>query len=631
MKIPNLITRNTARSNCYTTLGTALQSPLSNLQEIKLGIDIKGTMLADNIKKDNINELAEGTRDILATLRSVLFAQQSFLSLYNPYVTTYNDYKSQIAILNTKITNINTDISLLNSAITSKQSSITTLNTKINSGVFTQNGITYSLGAVGSQVTASQANYSKLSSNLASKLSSLNSQISTIQSSLNNANNQVSAWQTQINTYQSKANTAYTNYQYWTSKRNTNYANSEYKNYQYYTTQVSNSKTQQSNWKSWVTYYQNQITSLNNQKSSAQSEVSSANAEYQKAQALKVFGDQEMQRQKSNLTTLKQELTALQSQLPSKQSLITTTNVQITTLQGKINTLNSTTSTAVKPYQTTIDIARAKYGYTTLSYINTSETQSLMQQELDFEKNADLTALSNATTDTRDTAQSVLNFTTNVSGLACIGSVGVTFLFPPAAALAAPTCATALVISSPTALVQSFTGTNIFTGQELSTLERSLNIAQTITTLPIAKYGGKVLAIISTKNAKSVVTMVSDGTTEGEVLLQTAKNEMGGVVSGVIKLKPLGLGSTAVLPASWAVPTRLAEQLALNEIQSNPGLATRLTTVLNDTRWPSSNGWSKMTYSTGNNGEFEIHFVAQFKNGVMTAIDDFKFISKTIK
>lgn len=81
------------------------------------------------------------------------------------------------------------------------------------------------------------------------------------------------------------------------------------------------------------------------------------------------------------------------------------------------------------------------------------------------------------------------------------------------------------------------------------------------------------------------------------------------------KLKPLGLGSTG-----GTIATNLTEELVMNEIMSNPLLGRIIKTGLKDPRW---SGWSKMSW---NNAGIEIHYVGKFENGVLKAVDDFKFI-----
>jgi RHS repeat-associated protein len=84
---------------------------------------------------------------------------------------------------------------------------------------------------------------------------------------------------------------------------------------------------------------------------------------------------------------------------------------------------------------------------------------------------------------------------------------------------------------------------------------------------------------------------------------------------GIRVLKPLGLGSTGRVIAE-----SLSEQLAMKEILSKPSMARVIKTGLNDSRWK---GWSKLAWY---NAGVEIHFVGKFENGILKAVDDFKFI-----
>jgi hypothetical protein len=84
-------------------------------------------------------------------------------------------------------------------------------------------------------------------------------------------------------------------------------------------------------------------------------------------------------------------------------------------------------------------------------------------------------------------------------------------------------------------------------------------------------------------------------------------------------LKPLGLGSTGRTAAA-----NLVEQLAMKDAMANPQLGTRLMEGMKDSRWL---GWTKMEYKikTQNGVNAVIHYVGQWENGVLKAVDDFKF------
>ncbi|MCK4261353.1 MAG: hypothetical protein KAX49_20450, partial [Halanaerobiales bacterium] len=80
-------------------------------------------------------------------------------------------------------------------------------------------------------------------------------------------------------------------------------------------------------------------------------------------------------------------------------------------------------------------------------------------------------------------------------------------------------------------------------------------------------------------------------------------------------VEPLGRGSTG-----RAIPTSLNEQYAMEQVMSNPNAGNILRSIkMTDPRWPSSEGWVKMTQNI--NG-IEIHYL---KNIIMGLFDDFKF------
>ncbi len=82
-------------------------------------------------------------------------------------------------------------------------------------------------------------------------------------------------------------------------------------------------------------------------------------------------------------------------------------------------------------------------------------------------------------------------------------------------------------------------------------------------------------------------------------------------------LLPLGRGSTGRIVAN-----NITEQLAMKEIRNNPSSGKIIKTSLSDSRW---SGWVKMSNQTAHG--VEIHFNALWENGVIKAVDDFKFIT----
>jgi RHS repeat-associated protein len=93
------------------------------------------------------------------------------------------------------------------------------------------------------------------------------------------------------------------------------------------------------------------------------------------------------------------------------------------------------------------------------------------------------------------------------------------------------------------------------------------------------------------------------------------------VVASRGMLKALGLGSTGRTTAA-----NLTEELAMKEIVANPILGKVITSMkpLSDMRWL---GWRKMQYlHTALDGKItNIHYVGKFENGLLSAVDDFKF------
>ncbi|SDG96623.1 hemagglutinin repeat-containing protein [Dyella sp. 333MFSha] len=90
-----------------------------------------------------------------------------------------------------------------------------------------------------------------------------------------------------------------------------------------------------------------------------------------------------------------------------------------------------------------------------------------------------------------------------------------------------------------------------------------------------------------------------------------------GVVSGTVQQNvPLGLGSTG-----RTIPNNLYESLAMQEAISRPeaGIVVPIKKGMTDVRWPSSDGWVKMSQNI--NG-VEVHYV---RNTVTGQTDDFKF------
>ena len=84
-------------------------------------------------------------------------------------------------------------------------------------------------------------------------------------------------------------------------------------------------------------------------------------------------------------------------------------------------------------------------------------------------------------------------------------------------------------------------------------------------------------------------------------------------------LKPLGKGSTG-----RTVARNLVEQMAMEDALANPMLGTRVMEGLKDWRWV---GWTKMQYQVKSENGINaiVHYVAKWENGILKAVDDFKF------
>jgi hypothetical protein len=125
----------------------------------------------------------------------------------------------------------------------------------------------------------------------------------------------------------------------------------------------------------------------------------------------------------------------------------------------------------------------------------------------------------------------------------------------------------------------------------------------------MVRESGEVLA----QHGDELVEITDDAVKEAVMKLIAKKADDAANI-----LKPLGLGSTG-----RTVANNLTEQLAMKEIMSNPSAGRTLIKKMKDAsgRW---NGWSKMSNKTAHG--VEIHYNALWENGVIKAIDDFKFI-----
>ncbi|MDL2287645.1 hypothetical protein LJB90_03700, partial [Eubacteriales bacterium OttesenSCG-928-G02] len=76
-------------------------------------------------------------------------------------------------------------------------------------------------------------------------------------------------------------------------------------------------------------------------------------------------------------------------------------------------------------------------------------------------------------------------------------------------------------------------------------------------------------------------------------------------------------GSTAVKQ-----PSNLTEQLALEQVESNPQGKPIQNFIMTDPRWPASEGWIKMSQDVATSkGNIHIHYLY---NKIFNIFDDFK-------
>ena len=137
-------------------------------------------------------------------------------------------------------------------------------------------------------------------------------------------------------------------------------------------------------------------------------------------------------------------------------------------------------------------------------------------------------------------------------------------------------------------------------------------------------YGMAVLSAVSTSNS---VQEFNDQGNWGTVAATAGGAVLGGVGactstkgSSTTKTKrPTSRGSSG-----RTQPFNLREQLAMEQVKSNPLEGTPLTKIiLKDARWPSSEGWVKMQQVIPTSqGDINIHYVY---NQTLKIFDDFKF------
>jgi hypothetical protein len=192
---------------------------------------------------------------------------------------------------------------------------------------------------------------------------------------------------------------------------------------------------------------------------------------------------------------------------------------------------------------------------------------------------------------------------------------------------------------------EATTGRNLVTGEELSTFEQSMAVVGVLTggigsKFSILAKGAVITEVIRAGRAADDVgdgvkavdkaTEVVDSSLSLGVKasdISPVTKEVDHLVDGnsldiydaAAKNAPLGLGSTG-----RAMPRDLKEQAALLVTRADPSIGEVLPIVLNDKRWPSSDGWQKMqaVHRTSDGRNITIHYVMNKNSG---QVDDFKF------
>lgn len=480
--------RTAQRTVCYDTLAKAIGTNLNSSGELGFAASYTAGALPGNLfslnqeKKDEAGQL--GTNTIVGMLQSKLKDSKSKLTNLQSQVDQKRNaiktsnavaydkkmsLQSQINAKSTAVTNTTSQKIVLESALGPKRSSADTLNREISSGSFTQNGQSFALGAVGNQVSAQSATYSRLSSSLNARLSSLDGQISQAQRSRSSAESNRNNANRSATVNDVRAGAAWASYSVFSrlGSRFRSTANNYLNEHNRYKSWANNDRNSANYWQGQVNNYSNQINNLNNQKNSARQEVNAASAEVARLQRLKSFGEQEVQRKKNVLNTLQNEIRSLQSQLDrvngtlnqfkkdlsSLQSQYTAVaNIQPPLSQSQINQLNND----INNLTSQINVLNAEI----------SAQQAEISNEASFERSMSDKTNSAGTEQMRSAMWGALK--TAGKDLAIVAGVGVAVVGGAAICVGTvvgcgPVVATAgSVLASPTVLV--ITGTAIGVG-----------------------------------------------------------------------------------------------------------------------------------------------------------------------
>ncbi len=170
------------------------------------------------------------------------------------------------------------------------------------------------------------------------------------------------------------------------------------------------------------------------------------------------------------------------------------------------------------------------------------------------------------------------------------------------------------ILSSEVAMQRFMSSKSVLTSDKVEVMKASIYYAQNaFINDPRTQVATQVALFVATGGIEGLIELYGAGASYVAKRL-AAK-------TGVKALKPLGLGSTG----SRTIPNNLAEEMAMESVLKNPTIGSPIMkTVMNDSRWL---GWVKMEYKvkTANGVNVVIHYVAKFENGVIKAVDDFKF------
>ena len=155
---------------------------------------------------------------------------------------------------------------------------------------------------------------------------------------------------------------------------------------------------------------------------------------------------------------------------------------------------------------------------------------------------------------------------------------------------------------------------------KLKALRNKKSLISTKTTAAEASSSANKVPAVSKTSAAASSSEIEQAAAKAGKL--ATSSEAAPALRALEDLKPLGRGSTG-----RSVPENLIEQLALEEIMSNPALGKVLDNIkMADLRWHEADGWVKMGWQSDNLPKStQIHYVAQCVDNVIIAIDDFKF------